>query len=187
MSSRSRSFAFSLMVAACYAAASPAAAQGPAGPPAGAMSMVDANGRTVGPVISVALLHDPNTHRQSEIAILRVPVDATETVLIRASDRGFAGQFEPIFFDQAGCSGRAFANPGLKGVKPKIAVLNGTVASPSLWVTKLPRGITTASVHSYRPQETGECVDWSFGEFDMEELLFVRDLTGFTPPFRLVP
>lgn len=187
MRTRSLSFGFLLMFMACFAGALSVAAQGPGGPPAGAMSMVDANGQTIGPVISVALVEDRNTGRQADIAILRVPINASENTLIRATDRGFAGQFDDIFFDQVDCTGRAFINVGLNGVKPRIAILNGTVTSPSLWVTKLPRVNTTAFIQSYRSRTTGVCANIAFGEFDLEEMEFVRDLTGFTPPFRLIP
>jgi hypothetical protein len=120
------------------------------------------------------------------------PINSSETTLLAVTPAGFAGAFDAIYFPTTDCSGTGYAFNHFYGLRPRVAILNGTAtASPTLWVTDAVRQQQSVIALSYLPSDSGVCAPtpppFNTTPQPGEVVTLIRSLSTFTPPFQLAP
>jgi hypothetical protein len=155
----------------------PQGAQGPAGPagPSNAYRLVDATGGPIGNVLGLFF----------NSALVELPLGGGDTVYLTASQRGFEYSPNGVYFTTNDCSGQAYGY-----LSDTFATRYGSVFSlgtmrRDLWVAQ-PNPTLTPGLVFHSEGTIGACSSRPAFSDSLTPLNFVRDLSIFPTPFRLV-
>lgn len=148
--------------------------QGPAGPAGGGLTVVSANGLTVGTLVGVSKINagDPAiVARKVDTFWLAIPVDQT----------GVVAMSYPVFFDAPNCGGGSFAVVDGSSVPLFRLLQRATPTSPAYYggdvaPSQIVSFVDTMGCHAY-VGSGWDISGLSFGD------LRTLDVSGFTAPF----
>ena len=161
--------------------AGPVGPVGPAGPPSAVLSVVDANGHIVGPVIDADLY--------TSIANVLVGVGGVPIVLAVNGTTWIGNVNSPVYFQSTDCTGTGYVQRGAEERLYRVAAAVGAPGDQVIYVADANASNTTIQAQSARQMSNPVCA--VVGPYQVSEVVpatVSAPASGLGPaPFRVIP